>query len=43
MFSKASLAHAGFGMLNIALPLIIGMAIHNAWFGVMGAFGPLDL
>lgn len=41
MFSKASLAHAGFGMLNIAIPLIIGMTIHNYWLGVMGAFGSL--
>lgn len=41
MFSKASLAHAGFGMLNIALPLVIGMVLHNYWFGVMGAFGSL--
>lgn len=41
MFSKASLVHAGFGMLNIAIPLFIGMAIHNYWLGVMGAFGSL--
>lgn len=41
MFTKASFAHAGFGMLNIAFPLIIGFLLHNNWLGVMGAFGTL--
>lgn len=41
MFAKNNLIHACFGMLNIALPLIIGMVCHNIWFGVMGAFGSL--
>lgn len=41
MFTKAGFAHAGFGMLNIALPLLIGILLHNYWLGVMGALGTL--